>query len=443
MKRPSLALLARVGPPILALAALLVAAPANAAERVADPSAGWHGRAVQNPQPAERLDRTRWPKGWSAGSVGLGTGYVRPGGSRRVRQVQRHLRQLGYRPGPVDGLFGPRTRAATRWFQYKHGLKLSGRVSRPTLTVLRARAAGKPLPTRSETTTTTPPPREPAAPETPAATPPSPPATPSDGGQDPVLFAVLLILVALAVGVLVGTLVPDLLPRRRRRAEPEPVTVMTAPAQSAAPVAEAPRVLGYATANGDREQTDTAVATLALRCARRGWTLVEVVRDTRAPGGRLAERPGLVYALQAIRGGTADGLVVARLSDFTARIADLATLLQWLDEADAFLDVADHPLDTSTRLGKATGRAVIELGGWERQRITRSTREDLASGRFTPQPRIEPDDLVPQIAAMHERGLSLRAIANALNLAGLPTPPGQPRWQTTDVKAATEGRHRT
>lgn len=442
MKRPSAALLAWLVPPLLALVA---AAPANAAgERVADPAAGWHGRAVKDPQPAKRLAKTTWPDGWSAGSVGLGTGYVREGGSRRVRQVQRHLRQLGYRPGPVDGLFGPRTRAATRWFQYKHGLKLSGRVNRPTLTVLRARAGDKPLPTRSQATT--PPTSEPAAPETPAASPPPPPATTADTtGWDPILLAVLFILGALAVGVLVGTVVPDLLPgRSRRRPEPGTAMVMTPPTPPAsAPVPDATRVLGYTTANGDRETADTAVATLALRCARRGWSLVEVVRDTRASSSRLAERPGLVYALQAIRGGAADGLVVARLGDFTTRIADLATLLQWLDEAGAFLDAADHPLDTSTRLGKATAKAVIELGGWERQRITRSTREDLASGRFTPQPRVEPDDLVPQIAAMHERGLSLRAIANALNLAGLPTPPGQPRWQTTDVKAATEGRHRT
>ena len=52
----------------------------------------------------------------------------RPGGSDRVREVQRRLIGLGYRPGPVDGLFGPRTRAATRWFQYKHGMALTGRV---------------------------------------------------------------------------------------------------------------------------------------------------------------------------------------------------------------------------------------------------------------------------------------------------------------------------
>ena len=43
---------------------------------------------------------------------------------------------------------------------------------------------------------------------------------------------------------------------------------------------------------------------------------------------------------------------------------------------------------------------------------------------------------------MHERGISLRAITDALNLAELGSPPGRARWDTADVKAATEERHR-
>ena len=67
------------------------------------------------------------------------------GGSRRVRDLQRRLTKLGYRPGPVDGRFGPRTEAAARWFQYKHGLPTTGRVNRVTLEVLRARSDHRPV----------------------------------------------------------------------------------------------------------------------------------------------------------------------------------------------------------------------------------------------------------------------------------------------------------
>jgi hypothetical protein len=59
-----------------------------------------------------------------------------PDGPRRLRApaltntlvalVQRHLRDLGYDPGPVDGLIGPRTREAVRRFQRDAGEEADG-----------------------------------------------------------------------------------------------------------------------------------------------------------------------------------------------------------------------------------------------------------------------------------------------------------------------------
>jgi peptidoglycan hydrolase-like protein with peptidoglycan-binding domain len=42
------------------------------------------------------------------------------------RQIQAALRRLGYDPGPVDGLFGPLTRAAIRRFQQGIGAEPTG-----------------------------------------------------------------------------------------------------------------------------------------------------------------------------------------------------------------------------------------------------------------------------------------------------------------------------
>src|SRR5690242_11153234 len=60
--------------------------------------------------------------------VRYGTGYARPGGSRRVRAIQLRLRTLGYETGPVDGRFGPRTRQAVVRFQATHALAADGQV---------------------------------------------------------------------------------------------------------------------------------------------------------------------------------------------------------------------------------------------------------------------------------------------------------------------------
>ena len=109
------------------------------------PSAGWHGRPIRRPRPPVDpgvLARVSYPAGWSAGAVGYGSGYRWPGGSRRVREVQRRLTRLGYRPGPIDGLYGPLTRSSVEWFQIKHGLRPTGVVSAGTLAVLRRPHAG-------------------------------------------------------------------------------------------------------------------------------------------------------------------------------------------------------------------------------------------------------------------------------------------------------------
>ena len=46
-----------------------------------------------------------------------------------VTDVQSDLTTLGYEPGPVDGIFGPRTSGAIREYQGDYGLPRDGLVS--------------------------------------------------------------------------------------------------------------------------------------------------------------------------------------------------------------------------------------------------------------------------------------------------------------------------
>ena len=79
-----------------------------------------------------------------SGLLQYGAGYDKPGGAGSVRAVQRNLRGLGWQPGPVDGLYGPWTKAAVTRFQSAAGLAADGIVGRATQTAL-TRAQDQPL----------------------------------------------------------------------------------------------------------------------------------------------------------------------------------------------------------------------------------------------------------------------------------------------------------
>jgi hypothetical protein len=53
------------------------------------------------------------------------------------RNVQVRLHRYGYYPGPIDGVIGPRSRHAIRCYQRRHGLRVTGTVTRGLLISLR------------------------------------------------------------------------------------------------------------------------------------------------------------------------------------------------------------------------------------------------------------------------------------------------------------------
>jgi len=72
-------------------------------------------------------------------------------GSRaEVKPVQEALRDNGQDPGPIDGIMGPRTKAAVKNFQRAEGLPETGRLDAETMTKLGAK--GTPSERRMEKT---------------------------------------------------------------------------------------------------------------------------------------------------------------------------------------------------------------------------------------------------------------------------------------------------
>jgi hypothetical protein len=62
----------------------------------------------------------------------------------KVRAAQEALEDKGFNPGPIDGIWGPKTSAAVSDFQRKENLTVSGRLDAPTLAKLEIAADGTP-----------------------------------------------------------------------------------------------------------------------------------------------------------------------------------------------------------------------------------------------------------------------------------------------------------
>ena len=282
------------------------------------PAAGWHGRPILNPH--------RQTSGATVKSVErgrplqLGAGYRSAVGSQRVRQVQRDLRRLGYRPGPVDGLFGPRTKASVQWFQMKEGLRPRGSIDAATLGHLRALASSteSTQPERKRATAPTPPS---VAARSASSTRPSATADEGSGGISP-----LLIVLGAAFGVALLSLLTltKSWPGRVQEvpsADPTSSTNAHAGAGDRKSPAPAPptnghqrsqRVVGYASAQGPAE-LERQAATIERACSERGWTLACVIRENGSANGNGHKRPGLGHAVKQVREGLAGRVVVDRL----------------------------------------------------------------------------------------------------------------------------------
>lgn len=70
----------------------------------------------------------------------------------RMKDIQQQLAALGYRPGPIDGVWGRQTQAAVREFQRHHGLTVDGIIGPRTLAALFPGTGPSTVPSASPTT---------------------------------------------------------------------------------------------------------------------------------------------------------------------------------------------------------------------------------------------------------------------------------------------------
>jgi len=203
------------------------------------------------------------------------------------------------------------------------------------------------------------------------------------------------------------------------------------------------RVVGYCRVSTS-DQADSGLgldaqrASILAECARKGWTLVEMVQDAGISAKSL-DRPGMVQALDLLRSGKAGALVVAKLDRATRSVMDAANLLAQGQREGWALVALDLGLDPTTPTGELVATIMAAVAQWERRAIGARTRDALAAkkaaGIRLGRPVRLPTEVAKRITAAKEAGESLSAIARALNADGVPTAHGGSQWHASTVRA--------
>lgn len=173
-----------------------------------------------------------------------------------------------------------------------------------------------------------------------------------------------------------------------------------------------------------------------------GWELVELIPDE-GESGKDLERPGLKRALELIAAGDADGLAVSKLDRLSRSVIDFSDLLEWFEQAGARFVALDLKVDTTTPSGRMIASILIVIAQWERETIAARTKAGLAAKRAQRQPTGRPSvadrpELLERIQQMrHAERMSLKAIADQLNLEGVPTLRGAGQWRPSSVQSAS------
>jgi len=194
---------------------------------------------------------------------------------------------------------------------------------------------------------------------------------------------------------------------------------------------------------------DAQIAKMQSYAALYDLSIIEVITDA-GESAKSLNRPGLQRALNLLRAGKADGLLIVKLDRLTRSIAD------WQDLIDAYfgerggkqlLSVNDS-IDTRTAAGRLVLNVLITVAQWERETIGERTRDalqhkirngqrvgkvhfgyDLAADGVTLIENPAEQRTLALMRNLRAAGCTLRQIAAALTQRGILTKEGLAQWQ--------------
>lgn len=199
--------------------------------------------------------------------------------------------------------------------------------------------------------------------------------------------------------------------------------------------------IGYCRVSTE-EQGDSGLGLAAQKSTiygevqRRGWEFVTMYSDV-ASGKSMRGRADFGRALDVLRDGEADVLVVAKLDRLSRSVSDFAAILAQSHAEGWALDICDLGVDTTTPSGKMVAQIMMVLAEWEREMIGDRTKRALqqarAKGTRLGRPRGVDAQTLRLIRVLRGAGKSYAAIAAALEAEGVETSQGG-EWHAATVR---------
>lgn len=217
------------------------------------------------------------------------------------------------------------------------------------------------------------------------------------------------------------------------------------------------RAIIYARQSLDRTGEGAAVERQIADCRelaeRRGWTVTETLTDNDISASTGKDRPGYQRALDAMRAGTVDVVIVWHIDRLTRRLVDLEQVIALCETTGVRLATVTGDLDLGTDTGRMLARilASVARGEVERKgaRQRRANEQRAAAGHmgWTRRPfgydRVDGAVVVVEdeaqalrdVAELVAGGATLAAGVRMLDARGLTTTAGKP-WNVTSVRRA-------
>jgi site-specific DNA recombinase len=165
---------------------------------------------------------------------------------------------------------------------------------------------------------------------------------------------------------------------------------------------------------------------LRAYCEARGITLDAVLVDAGCSGKDL-NRPGMTELLRRVRERRVRTVITAKIDRLSRRVIDTLHIVETLHKHDAAIVFVQEAIDTTSAAGKAMLTVIAAFAEMERNYISERTRSALATKKARGERLGNPpfgvlagEEAVRAAAReLRTKGLSLRAIASALQERGL------------------------